>query len=206
MATKAATTQTLELPPIDIRIVKLTVVGDSPLIMHRWSEKARQQMRDKQMGKAATKKEFKNPDADFEEATYHLPSGGYGFPAVAFKASAVDAATQLSGVTKTYLRGAFHTIGEPSPDGQLVPIEGERTMREDMVRIGMGTADIRYRPEFWPWRALLVVRYNAKSLSLEQLVHLFNQGGFSTGIGEWRPQKDGNNGMFTISDVEEVVR
>ena len=28
-------------------------------------------------------------------------------------------------------------------------------MREDMVRVGMGTADIRYRAEFRDWSALL---------------------------------------------------
>jgi len=199
------TVGTLEIPPIEIRTIKVTVTGDSPLIMHRWSEKARQQMRDKQMGKPTNKKDFKDPEADTREAMYRLPDGNPGFPVIAFKACAVDAATQLSGLTKVFLRGAFHIIGEPTPDGQLVPIVGPPVMREDMVRIGMGTADIRYRPEFWPWEADLVVRYNAKSLSLEQIVHLFNQGGFSVGVGEWRPQKDGQYGMFAVSCVEEII-
>ncbi len=31
-------------------------------------------------------------------------------------------------------------------------------MREDMVRVGMGTADLRYRAEFSKWHAKVLVR------------------------------------------------
>jgi GntR family transcriptional regulator len=60
-------------------------------------------------------------------------------------------------------------------------------MREDMVRVGMGTADIRYRGEFTTWSMDLPIRYNARAVSVEQLVLIFDAGGFGTGIGEWRP-------------------
>jgi hypothetical protein len=33
-------------------------------------------------------------------------------------------------------------------------------MREDMVRIGMGTADIRYRGEFPEWSVDVPLRFN----------------------------------------------
>lgn len=88
-------------------------------------------------------------------------------------------------------------------DGEFVTIEGTPTMREDMVRIAMGTADIRYRGEFKEWRTTFVIRYNANVLSLEQIVNLFNTGGFGIGVGEWRPQKDGSFGMFHIATSEE---
>ena len=71
-------------------------------------------------------------------------------------------------------------------------------MREDMVRVGMGVADIRYRGEFKTWSAEFSVRYNASAISLEQLVNLFNLGGFACGIGEWRAEKGGTYGMYHV--------
>lgn len=191
--------QTLEVPALELRTVNLHLVGDSPLICHAWSEKAKKQMRDKQMGRAQQKKEPKNPEQDYEEAFYRLPDGTAAFPTIAFKAAAVNAATQVSGLTKTFLRGAFHTVGE------LVAVQGAPRMREDMVRIAMGTADIRYRPEFPSWAVTLPVRFNTRSVTLEQIIHLFNQAGFSVGVGEWRPEKDGSYGMFHVDSAEEVA-
>ena len=34
--------------------------------------------------------------------------------------------------------------------------------------------------------------------NLEQLLNLINYGGFVTGIGEWRPEKDGQHGMYRL--------
>lgn len=195
---KATEPSVIEIPPIEVRTYVFRIIGDSPLICHAWSAKAKQEMLDKQMGKARGKKEPKNPDQDYDGAFYRLPDGTPAFPTIAFKAAAVNAARQVEGLTMTFLRGAFHTVGE------LVAIEGTPRMREDMVRVGMGTADIRFRPEWPEWTIDLVVRLNTRSLTLEQLIHLFNQAGFSVGVGEWRPEKDGRNGMFHVEGVQEV--
>jgi hypothetical protein len=80
----------------------------------------------------------------------------------------------------------------------MAVIEGHPDMREDMVRIGMGTADLRYRGEFKTWATTLHIRYNARAMSMEQIVNLFNIGGFACGVGEWRPGRDGSNGMFHV--------
>jgi hypothetical protein len=186
---------------IDIRprTVVIRIVGDSPLITHAWSEKAKKQMRDKQQGRAAEGKQPKNPEAEMEGATYRLPTGQPAIPTICFKAAAVDAASQVKDYTKVFLRGAFHTVGE------LAEIISEpAVMREDMVRVGMGTADMRYRPQFNNWSVDLVVRFNPSSISLEQLVNLLNLAGFACGVGEWRPQKDGQFGMFHVESYAEV--
>ena len=67
-----------------------------------------------------------------------------------------------------------------------------------MVRVGMGTADIRFRGEFNEWEALIPIRYNAGVLTAEQIVNLFQLGGFAVGIGEWRPEKGGVHGMYEV--------
>lgn len=187
----------MDLPPLEIRMMRVHVVGDAPLITNAWSEKAKRQMSDKQQGKATNKKEPKDPQADFEASLYHLSEGGYGFPAVGFKAAMVSAARQVEGLTMTYLRSVFHVVGD------MVKIEGEPEMREDMVRVGMGTADIRYRGQFSPWSANLLIRYNSRAINHEQLTHLLNVAGFGVGVGEWRPEKSAT-GQFGLFHVETV--
>jgi hypothetical protein len=56
---------------------------------------------------------------------------------------------------------------------------GEPRMREDMVRVGMGTADIRYRPEFPVWR---IPRDQVQRvvISAEQIANLINTAGFAS--------------------------
>lgn len=203
----------IELPRLDIGMMEVTLVGDTPLIVHAWSMKAKREMLAKQLKKARAAKAAKDPQADFEESMYRLPDGGYGFPSVAFKAAAVEAAMATTGITKAAVRRAFHVVGEDAEvqgafEGvqmrqNLVRIAGEPRMREDMVRVGMGTADLRYRAEFWPWSAAVLIRFNAAALSPEQLLNLFNIAGFSCGVGEWRPERDGQSGMFHVATERE---
>lgn len=188
----------IELPKLNIQTMTITLVGDSPLICHAWSSKAKKEMLDKQMKKAKTARAAKDPEEDYKESLYSHPDGGFGFPAVAFKSAAVDACSHIAGVSKVEARGAFHIIGD------MVQIEGTPQPREDMVRVGMGTADIRYRGEFRDWKAAITVRFNANVLSAEQIVNLFNTGGFAIGVGEWRPQRDGSFGMFHVATGDEV--
>jgi hypothetical protein len=187
------------LPRLDIRTIEIRLVGDSPLICHAWSEKAKRLMLDKQMGKASAGKEAKDPQADYQSSLYVIErrepfeDSVFGFPAIGFKAAAVTACTSLGkSVTKVAARQAFHVIGE------LVPIAGKPRMRDDMVRVGMGVADIRFRGEFPEWSVLLTVRYNHRLLSDEQIVNLFNTAGFAVGVGEWRSEKDGGYGLFHV--------
>lgn len=194
-----ATNETvIELPKLNLQRMEITLIGDSPLICHRWSEKAKKEILDKQMKKAKGAKEAKDPERDYRESLYELPGGGYGFPAVAFKAAAVTACTSIGNITKVAARQTFHV------EGDMVRIVGEPRMREDMVRVGMGTADIRYRGEFETWRATLVVSFNGNVLSAEQIMNLFNTAGFGVGIGEWRPEKDGQFGRFHVATAEEM--
>jgi len=190
---KAQKVHKIALVEFDIQEANIHLVGDTPLICHAWSKKAKQQMLDKQMGTPSCGREKKNPEQDFEDSLYIHPVCGYGFPSIAFKAAAVTACTSLGKeVTKVQARQAFHVQGE------LVQIYGVPTMREDMVRIGMGIADIRFRGEFKEWSCNLNIRYNARALTLEQITNLFNIAGFAVGVGEWRPERDGQFGLFHV--------
>ena len=228
---KAAETETVmkvELPQIDLGVFTVNIVGDSPLIVHKWSHKAKEEMLGKQMKKASKGKDAKVPAKDFVDSLYWLNEDGtlletpqeipeelenitndtpleeiakvvkkgrFGFPACAFKASAIDAGYQQGVIAKkTTARGAFHIIGE------YAVIEGIPEMREDMVQIGgmSKVADIRYRPMFKEWKTTLTIKYNKKAITPEQIMNLLNYGGFANGVGEWRPSKDGSFGTFHV--------
>jgi hypothetical protein len=187
---------TIELPPLEILLLDLTIVGDAPLICHAWSKKAIEQMLGRQMGTPSAGRENKDPERDFEESLYSFPGGGYGFPTIAFKNAAVTACTSLGkSVTKVAARQAFHVVGE------LARIEGVPNPRQDMVRVGQGIADVRFRGEFPEWRTTIRVRHNSRVLNASQIVNLFNTAGFAVGIGEWRPERDGAFGLFHVSEV-----
>lgn len=188
-----------DIPSLRIKKLELTLIGDSPLITHRWDEKAKREMLEKQQKKARPGKEERDPQAEYEASLYHHEDGGYGFPMIAFKASAVTVCSQIEGISKVFARQTFHVVG-----GDLAKIHGEPVMREDMVRIGMGTANLRYRAEFKEWWTAITIEYNSSAISEEQLINMFNTAGFGVGVGEWRPEKDGRNGRFHVASEAEV--
>lgn len=192
------------IKPLNLRKMEVRIVGETGLIVHAWSEKAKKEILDKQQKKTKAK-EIRNPEAEYEASFYHFPGGGYGFPAIGVKACLIGAAHKDLGIEKTLIRKAVYIHGTPDSTGmQLVKIIGEPKMRQDMVTIGMGTADLRYRPEFHPWSIDLLVTYNADMILPESLVNLLNSAGFGVGLGEWRPERGGVSGMFKVGSREDL--
>lgn len=75
-------------------------------------------------------------------------------------------------------------------------------MREDMVKIAGGTADIRFRGEFRKWYADMKITYNKNGqYTLEQIINIINAGGYCCGVGEWRPERDGQYGKFRVATI-----
>lgn len=191
-------------------MASIRVEGTAPLIVNRFSAKARQMMLDKQMG-TANVREAKNPEQLYEASLYPLPGDRYGFPATGFKAAIVDGARYFKGskLTMTDLRQMIFVKGETSD--MLVPVDGTPKMREDPVRNATGVADIRFRGEFWPWSATLDIVYIPSHFKLGSLLALIDAAGMG-GIGEWRPaskqSKTGMYGTFQLDgnqDVKEVL-
>lgn len=218
MATKK-TEEIIQIRPLDIREVPIRIVGDSPLIVHAWSEKAKRQMLEAQTKATKTKaKELRNPVDDFIQSLYWLDGkpeesteeafekaikngAKFGFPVTAVKQSANSAAYRMNWVKNQMgLRGAYFLKAEY---GEMAEIKGSTPkMREDMVRIGMGSADLRYRGEFETWFMDMILEYNASGdFTLEQIMNCINAGGYTCGLGEWRPEKDGSFGKFHIETI-----
>ena len=196
-----ATATTISLKRIRREIAEIEIHGTAPLIVHRWSEKARQMMLDAQQGKK-TPKQPKDPQLDFETSMYRFEDGGHGFPIMAFKSAMVKGGARIFGkaVKMTELRQLciFQPDGIGTDGTQLARLIGpDPIMREDMVRVGMGTADIRYRAEYRDWSALLRIEYVPSVIDLSSVVALVDAGG-TNGVGEWRPEKSGSFGTYEV--------
>lgn len=59
MAKAPVTEAKFELDPIDLQDMQVTIVGDTPLIVHAWSEKAKRLMLEKQTKAASRGREAK---------------------------------------------------------------------------------------------------------------------------------------------------
>lgn len=218
--------EVVEIRPLEIKCTKIRLVGDSPLIVHSWSEKAKRMMLEAQQGKKQGKKKaIRNPIDDFVQAAYWITGkpeysedadedtiarayenaivngARFGFPVTAIKQATAAAAYRLGWVKNQMgIRGALFF---DSDENGLVEIHSDDpVMREDMVRIGMGGTDLRYRPQYNNWHIDLDVKYNeGMGISWENLLNAINAGGFVCGIGEWRPEKDGSYGMYHVASI-----
>lgn len=217
MASRKATTkkktaeqeQTLTIPPLRKGRMGLRLSNITPLITHAWDEKALEMMRRKQQGLPDVGRPPKNPEQDFQAARYRDAQGRDCIQAHGIKRALVNAARFTDNMKMVQLRGALFVVGDKIPilkhnGGKKPHVYGkdvEPIMREDMVRVGMGKADLRYRPQYDNWCMDVVVEYNANCLTDEQVLNMFRLAGFSIGFCEWRPECNGDYGRF---DVEEV--
>lgn len=170
-------------------VYEIPIQGKAPLIVNRWSEKARQMMLAKQQTSARAKPEPKDPAALFESSQYHLTDGRDGFPATAFKASIVHAARLFSGITQVQVKQTVLVLGDGFDDrgDQLIALDyGEKIMREDTTRNATGVADLRYRAQYWPWSAVLKVQVVSGQFDESSILALVDAAGIG-GVGEWRP-------------------
>ena len=215
MAIKAS--EIIEIKPIQIKKATIHIEGDTPLIVHAWSEKAKREMLEKQMKVTKTKaKTAKNPVEDFIRSMYWLTpmpeemteaafdeainnGAKFGFPVTGFKQAAISAAYRMGWAKdKASLRGAFFIDCD---ENQMIEIKGDAPiMREDMVKLLGTTADIRYRGEFRNWSADMTISFNENGqYTLEQIINIINAGGYVCGVGVWRPERDGQYGMFHVA-------
>jgi len=94
--------------------------------------------------------------------------------------------------------------GIDADDGTpLVRILGdEPELNEMMVRNATGVADIRIRPMWREWGAVLSLRFDAQQFNEQDVVNLVYRAGAQVGVGEGRPDSKSSAGLgfgtFTI--------
>jgi len=181
---------------IGIKNIDLILRGmpGTPLVVHAFTEKAKQEIRDKQQKKAKKVHAERNPLEECEAAKYFDNQGRECAPITAIKKAIISAATAFDNITKVGLRQAIFVSSKSGP-GLLVPIEkyddspAIGTMREDAVTIGINTRGLTYRPEYKEWQLRINIEYNPRIVSEEQLLALVDQAGWGVGICEGRPER-----------------
>jgi hypothetical protein len=208
--------ENIQAVQLETKRLRIKIQGTSTLVTHAWSEKAKGLMLGKQKGEASKGKSKKDPVEDFKNSLYRLPDGqGFGIPATSLKSAAVTAANDVE-LQKTQMRRAFHVLGDmvkidaPAITEPITPEDIEyakdivfehqhgASMRQDMVRLSLGVADIRFRAQFPIWSITFDVEYNSRVITASQLVNLFNVAGFGVGLCEHRPEKSGSWGRFEV--------
>lgn len=196
---------------------KVWIVGDTPIITHAWSEKARREMLQKQVKATKAGKEARDPQSDFVSSLYEMGDGSYGFPAMGVKNCILSAAHKDKGIPRSGVMSALWinadmvrsrpALAGAICDMPLIRIWGsEPEMREDMVKIGSGlnkTANLAYRAQFTVWAMCVTGRFNPAVLNEEALVFLIQEAGFAFGLGEWRNERKGMFGAFHMADMAE---
>lgn len=156
-------------------------------------------MLEKQMKKAKGAKESRDPAAEVAAALYLLPNGRYGIPASGLKNAAVSACRFIEGVKMSIVKGALFVMEDAA--GLCEIKTGKHEIDQRMVSIGpfgRKVKMVRFRPIFPKWSCTFKVMFDPDTLSAEQVLNLFERAGFSIGLCEFRPEKSGSYGMFSV--------
>jgi len=186
-----------------LKEASIQIVGIAPYVQHAFSEKQRKQMEETQRaGQQARGKRQRQPK-DFEavyKAAMHVAKSKekwIGIPAPAFR-NAMISACKLIGFKMTHAKLSVfvEADGIDAQDGTpLVKIEGEPRIHEATVRNASGVADIRWRPMWEEWSALVRITWDGDQFSATDIFNLMWRAGLQVGIGEGRPDSPNSNGL-----------
>lgn len=206
--------RSVQIAPPNFQVARFVIEGITPYVQHKFSAKARAQIRATQeagaTAKSRKKREARDFGSDYEAAQHRTADGERGIPAPAFR-NAMIAACRTAGFVMTKAKLAVFILADgldaEDQGGLVFFTKGEPHAFEGYVRNETGVVDLRSRP-MWDvgWRAEVRVRFDADMLTLEDVANLLNRAGQQVGIGEGRPSSPNSNGLdwglFRL--VEEV--
>ena len=188
----------ISINAIKTKTVKIIIesIPGSSLITHRLDPATVEAFTKRETG-ISKKKEFRDYDKEYQSCFYLTSDKKYGFPASGIMGALLDATVPMD-IHKTTIKRAFRLMGD------IYELKYKKLNRrvDNPRRSGINkTPDVRHRPEFIDWEMELFVLYDPNQISLDQIINLINQAGFSSGIGDWRPsspKSSGTHGMFKV--------
>lgn len=206
----AKKTEAFVIKPPKFEILEFPVIGTTPLVIHRFSSKTKQQMKQKmETGKAASSKknrEAKLTDDLFAEARYFSPDGWDGFNASSVR-NALISACRLVGFKMTLAKLSVFVQQDgwdaQEPQIPLVRIYGDATKQEDIARVETGQPYVTVRAAYHDWKAKIRIRWDADQFTRDDVANLLARVGMQVGIGEGRPDSKNSTGMgWGLFDLE----
>jgi len=209
--------KTLFIPPLEMGVMKLRLVGDSALLVNNKAAVV-EELAERYGPEGGAGKTIKRNKRSYDEqflGSFYVtsdtkyapphPKATYGIPTTGVKKCAVSAIRQ-TGITSTSDIGLIsRAFFIPSgPDG-LTPIKFKQIKR-DIGVVSEGQQKkvpaYRHRGAFYGWSCDITIKYNAKILSPEQIVNLFMHAGVYIGLCERRAEKKiGDYGGFYVEAI-----
>lgn len=193
---------TVAIKPPNFGLAEFTIRGLAPLVIHRFSQKTKEQMKQKmETGKAASSRknrEAKSTDDLYEEARYKSADGWDGFNASSIR-QALISACRLVGFKMTLAK--LSVFVEPDgwdaaePQIPLIRINGKPVKQEDMARVETGQPYVTVRAAYHSWSAKVRVRFDMDQFTAADVTNLLSRVGLQVGIGEGRPDSKKSAGM-----------
>jgi len=174
--------------------IEVGIVGISPLLMHRFSEE------DKEQVKSGTSSSIsnRNGEQDAERAAYRLPTGELYQPADHIERAFVIAA----GLHKIGRRSARSVAGAAVCITPREIPHGTREYVIDARRVVIPStkgAVIRHRPRLDSWRFSFTLELDEELIQAKLARKILEDAGKKIGIGDFRPQKGGPFGRFLVT-------
>ena len=173
------------------------IVGETPYVQHKFSAKAKQMIKDKQMAgttaSAGRKRAPKDFESCYEEAQYKpskqtWPNGA--IPATAIRAAMI-AACRLIDFKMTQAKQCIFVEADGYDKDEGIPLiritKGKPEPFEQALRVANGNPDIRIRPK-WDagWESIVRITFDADIFKVEDVANLLMRAGKQVGIGEGR--------------------
>jgi hypothetical protein len=178
------------------------IVGNAPLVVHRFSAKAKAAMLAKMEAGSTAKKgkarEKFDVQAAFDGARYRAKAGWDGFNASAIRAAMISAC-RLVNFKMTLAKMSVFVVADgwdaTEPQIPLVRIIGKPRVLESVARVETGQCYVTVRPCFDEWSAKVTIRFDADQFTLQDVTNLLSRVGQQVGICEGRPDSKNSPGM-----------
>lgn len=199
--------QEIQILPISQGEVTFALVGTSPIIFNRVSEKAKRELllpkgRKTQADKAANLKH--NPPEEFRDSVYRWKGNDHPtrlkFPCPGPKGAMMTAALDMPGIFKSVVGRLCWVVGEHCD------IFGIPELKMDIVRMADAnkTPDVRTRACIRQWASLITVQFVQPRLTAKSIANLLAGGGIVAGLGDNRQEKGkASFGQFRICDQSD---
>lgn len=202
MSTKTNSSINVAIRPPNFGTAEFMIIGESPLVIHRFSSKTKNQMKEKmETGKAASSRknrEAKDTDVLFNEARYVSSKGWDGFHAAALRCAMISAC-RLVGFKMTLAKLSLFTVADgwdmTEPQIPLVRIFGEPVKQEDMARVETGQPYVTIRAAYHNWKAKPRIRWDQDQFTIADVTNLLMRVGMQCGLCEGRPDSKNSAGM-----------
>lgn len=213
MATrKAETSSEIQVIEVVKGQIDFCILGTSPLIMNRMSQKVWHELLAPKGKKNAAEKASSlkhDPIQEFRNSPYIIENKAapslLGILPTAFKGAMLTAALDMPGTKRTQM-GRLLTV-----DWDMQPVYGVPKVFMSITRSAdmNKTPDVRTRAILPEWACRLTVTFNKPILREQSVANLLAAAGMQSGVGDWRQEKgSGSFGAFKLvsNDDKDFLR